>query len=148
MDIPAIINSVFPLFSLVVARVLSTTPYKFDKTIPYVMYIWIFIAIVTGFAGYDVAKVNDQLTCTLFLLLAWFFGNGYILVNSFRNPVFPFVYSACLFLLSSIIFERLHNFDKPLGRTAMIPSIIWSMFLIIMTVANISTTKNLLLRYN
>lgn len=141
MDVLAVLNSIFPIFALLFSRFSGKTPYNFDRAIPNAIYIWIGIAIVTGIAGYETSQINDQVTTSSFLVLCWLYGNGYVLANSFSNPIIPFVYTSLLFIDSSILFERMHHFEKTAGRTAMLAPMIWSMFLIVVTISQIGQNK-------
>jgi hypothetical protein len=95
--------------------------------------LMLIVVAFLGATGYDVYAVNDQTTSTLFLVLCWLLGNGYILVNTFCNPYLNVLYMSALLITGIMLYNKLHSVGKFLGRDMLYPFFIYVSFLLLMS---------------
>jgi tryptophan-rich sensory protein len=129
----------FPFIAVGLTRIGVKKP-SFDDQIKisYGTLFWLAIAACVGVAGYDVYKLNDQVTTTAFLILCWLLGNGYVIVTTMSKVPVNLAYAAVLFGVTLFLIERLNHFGKFMGQYFLIPMLIWSSFLLAKTTRIIS----------
>jgi hypothetical protein len=127
----------FPATSLVLSRsVVKNACFEVKLGLSYSFNLVFMAAVVAclGATGYDVYELNDQTTTTLFLVLCWLLGNGYILVNSFCNESLNLLYLGALLTTGITLYNKLHSVGKFLGRDMLYPFLIYVSFQLTMSI--------------
>lgn len=121
----------FPFIAVGMTRIGTKKPTFDDQIkISYGTLFWLLIAGCVGVAGYDVYKLNDQVTTTAFLALCWLLGNGYALVTTLGKIPVNTLYASLLFAVTLFLIERLHHFGKFTGQYFLIPMLVWATFIL------------------
>lgn len=132
-----IIYVLFPTTSLILSRsVVKHACFEQSLGLSYSFNLLLMIVVVVslGATARDVYALNDQTTTTLFLVLCWLIGNGYILINSFCNPSLNLVYLGALLTTGITLYNKLHSVGKFLGRDMLYPFLICVSFQLTMSI--------------